>query len=112
MNEDWTWEFPASITVTDADGVICVMNQASRETFKADGGATLIGTDVLACHPEPARTKTAELYQRRKPNHYTIQKAGQKKIIHQIPWYHEGVFAGFVEMAIPIPEDLPHFERG
>lgn len=35
----------------------------------------------------------------------------KKKIIHQIPWTRNGVFAGFVEISIPIPDDLPHFDR-
>jgi hypothetical protein len=25
---------------------------------------------------------------------------------------HDGVFAGFVELAIPIGDHLPHFDRG
>lgn len=111
MSEEWTWDIPAAVTVTDAEGVIVEMNRAARETFKADGGAALIGTNVLDCHPEPARTKTARLYETRAANHYTIQKGGQKKIIHQIPWYRDGAFAGLVEISIPIPEELPHFSR-
>ena len=45
-------------------------------------------------------------------NHYTIAKGGQRKIIHQLPWFDGGAFAGFVEISIPIPEALPHFDRG
>ena len=29
-----------------------------------------------------------------------------------MPWFEGGVFAGFVEISVPIPDDLPHFERG
>jgi transcriptional regulator with PAS, ATPase and Fis domain len=107
----WIEELPAAVTVTDADGMILAMNARSKEAFAKDGGGALIGTSVFACHPEPALTKTRELYARREPNHYTIRKNGQKKIIHQIPWYREGRFAGFVELSIPIPDDLPHFDR-
>ena len=107
----WIEEFPAAVTVTDADGMIVAMNARSKEAFAKDGGGALIGQSVFACHPEPALTKTRELYARRAPNHYTIRKNGQKKIIHQIPWYRDGKFAGFVELSIPIPDDLPHFDR-
>lgn len=107
----WIEEFPAAVTVTDADGMIVAMNKRSKEAFAKDGGGALIGQSVFACHPEPALTKTRELYARREPNHYTIRKNGQKKIIHQIPWYRDGKFAGFVELSIPIPDDLPHFDR-
>ncbi len=110
-NDEWIEGTPVAITVTDADGTILAMNARSRETFAADGGGALIGTSVFACHPEPALTKTRELYASRAPNHYTIRKHGQRKIIHQIPWEKNGVFAGFVEISIPIPDELPHFDR-
>lgn len=109
---NWTDQIGIAITVTSADGTITEMNPTSITTFAADGGAKLIGTDVLACHPEPSRTKLAVMYKERKPNHYTIQKNGQKKIIHQLPLFKEGVFQGYVEISIPIPNKLPHFERG
>lgn len=107
----WIDELPAAVTVTDADGTIVAMNSRSQETFSADGGAALIGQSVFACHPEPSLTKTRELYARRQPNHYTVRKHGQRKIIHQLPWYRDGAFAGFVEISIAIPDELPHFDR-
>lgn len=107
----WVDELRASITVTDADGTIIEMNDHSLASFEAEGGAALIGTSVFDCHPEPARTRTLELYERRKPNHYTIRKDGRRKIIHQMPWYRGGAFAGFIEISIPIPDEMPHFDR-
>ncbi len=62
--------------------------------------------------PSRARlTAIARALRKPAPNHYTISKGGQKKIIHQIPWYREGAFAGFVEISIPIPDTLLHFDR-
>ena len=107
----WVEEIPIAITVTDEAGTILAMNARSRETFAADGGGALIGSNVFDCHPEPARTKTRELYEKRQPNHYTIAKGGRRKIIHQIPWTRDGRFAGIVEISIPIPDELPHFDR-
>ncbi len=107
----WIEEFPAAITVTDAEGTILAMNRRSCETFAAEGGAALMGSSILACHPEPARSKLTALFKRRSPNSYTIRKGGRKKVIHQIPWYRDGAFAGFVEVTIPIPDELPHFDR-
>ena len=113
MTDDGSWleEFPAAITVTGADGTILEMNARSRETFAKDGGGALVGRSVFDCHPEPARSKTRRLYEDRLPNHYAIRKDGRKKIVHQVPWYRGGVFAGIVEITFPIPDDLPHFER-
>jgi transcriptional regulator with PAS, ATPase and Fis domain len=109
--DNWTNQVALAITVTDANGIITAMNPASIATFAKDGGAKLIGSDVLACHPEPSRTQLASMYQAHQPNHYTIRKKGQRKIIHQIPLMEEGVFQGYVEISIPIPDDLPHFNR-
>jgi transcriptional regulator with PAS, ATPase and Fis domain len=109
--DNWTNQVAIAVTVTDANGIITEMNLASIVTFAADGGARLIGSDVLACHPEPARTQLASMYQARQPNHYTIRKNGQRKIIHQLPLMSEGVFQGYVEISVPIPDELPHFDR-
>ena len=107
----WSNQVAIAITVTDAGGIIKEMNPTSIATFAKDGGAGLIGSDVLACHPEPSRTKLDSMYRERRPNHYTIRKNGQKKIIHQLPLMNEGVFQGYVEISIPIPDELPHFDR-
>lgn len=112
MSDHLWWEtIPAAVTVTDAAGIIVAMNERAKETFAADGGAGLIGRSVFDCHPEPARTRTRQLYETMEPNHYTIEKDGRKKVIHQIPWYREGAFAGVVEISIPIPETMPHQKR-
>ncbi len=110
-SNNWVNQAAIAITVTDANGIITEMNPASIATFAADGGDKLIGCDIMACHPEPSRTKLASMYKSQKPNHYTISKKGQKKIIHQIPLFKEGVFQGYVEISVPIPEHLPHFDR-
>ncbi len=107
----WIEELPAAVTVTDAGGTIVAMNAASCRTFAEDGGAALIGQSIFACHPEPARTKTQALFKDRQPNHYTISKNGRTKMIHQLPWYRDGQFAGFVEISVVVPEVLPHFAR-
>jgi transcriptional regulator with PAS, ATPase and Fis domain len=107
----WFEEFPAPITVTDEAGTIVAMNAASRQTFAADGGGALVGRSVFDCHPEPALTRTRELYARREPNHYTVRSHGVRRIIHQFPWTRDGAFAGFVEISVVIPEELPHHDR-
>jgi hypothetical protein len=110
-NPDWMSEFPAAITVCTTDGNIVAMNDKSCSTFAAEGGARLIGTNLLDCHPEPARSKVAELLKSGASNVYTIEKGGNRKMIYQSPWYHNGTFAGFVELSLPIPDEIPHFNR-
>jgi transcriptional regulator with PAS, ATPase and Fis domain len=111
MDGSWTQELPAAITVTDAAGQICELNARSVTAFAASGGAELLGSDVLACHSDATREKVACLYRSPRANHYTIRKNGQRKIIHQLPWYRDGQFAGVVEISVAIPDDLPHFDR-
>ena len=114
MNEnEWIKEFPAAITVCDAEGLLLEMNDKAAKTFAADGGRKLIGSNMLDCHPEPARTKTERLLSSRERNVYTIEKNGVKKMIYQSPWYKNGEYAGFVELSLEIPfGEMPHFVRG
>jgi transcriptional regulator with PAS, ATPase and Fis domain len=108
---DWAAELPVSVTVCDTEGRILEMNDKSREVFAADGGAALVGTNVLDCHPEPSRTKLAKMMAEQRTNVYTIQKKGVRKLIYQAPWFRDGVYAGFVELAFEIPWSMPHFDR-
>jgi transcriptional regulator with PAS, ATPase and Fis domain len=107
----WVDEFPAAITVCDEKGTIIEMNALAIKAFEKDGGEKLIGTNVLDCHPEPARSKLRDIMDTRRTNVYTIEKAGIKRLIHQAPWYKDGQFAGLVEISFEIPFDLPHFVR-
>jgi hypothetical protein len=109
---DWIKEFPGSVTVCDPDGVILEMNDRAALTFAQDGGYGLIGSNLLDCHPAPAREKLEALMASRAKNVYTIEKKGIKKLIYQSPWYKDGQYAGFVEMALEIPAEMPHFIRG
>jgi transcriptional regulator with PAS, ATPase and Fis domain len=111
-NIDWTQQLPVAITVVDTNGIILAMNARSKETFAKDGGGALVGTSVYDCHPAAAQEHIARMMQTHEPNHYTIAKNGRRKIIHQIPWFKDGEFAGLVEISVPIPDSMPHFDRG
>lgn len=108
---DWTDEFPASVVVTGADGTVLYMNTRAAATFAAEGGAALVGHDVRGCHPPAAREKVEDLFATRRLNAYTIEKNGVRKLIYQSPWFNGGEFAGYVELSLPIPGEMPHFVR-
>lgn len=113
MNEyDWGKEFPAAVTVCDPEGIILAMNDKAAKGYEKDGGYNLIGSNMLDCHPEPARKKTEHLLAACEKNVYTIEKNGLKKMIFQSPWYKDGEYAGFVELSLEIPFEMPHFIRG
>ncbi len=109
---DWVKSFPGAVTVCDRDGIILEMNERSQLTFASDGGAKLIGANLFDCHPEAARLKLQEMITNRQTNVYTIEKGGVKKLIYQTPWYANGEYAGFLELSLEIPFDMPHFVRG
>ncbi len=108
----WIKEFPAAVTVCDAEGIILEMNDKAAKTFEADGGYNLIGSNMLDCHPGLSLQKTERLLAAKVKNVYTIEKNGVKKLIYQSPWYKDGEYAGFVEISLEIPFEMPHFVRG
>lgn len=108
----WSDEFTGSITVCDPDGIILYLNARAATTYAADGGLQIIGTNLLDCHPVPARAKLQYLMDNRQKNVYTIEKNGVKKLIYQSPWFEGAEYRGFVELSLEIPVELPHFIRG
>ncbi|MEN6410166.1 MAG: diguanylate cyclase [Anaerolineaceae bacterium] len=109
---EWAREFDGAVTVCDVNGIILYMNAKAERTFASDGGASLVGKNVLDCHPEPARSKLFALLQTGKSNVYTIEKNGVKKLIYQSPWRENGEYRGLVELSLELPAEIPHFKRG
>jgi hypothetical protein len=107
----WVREFPGAITVCDLAGTILMMNDRAAAAFRTEGGQALVGSNVLDCHPEPSRSKLRDLLERPRDNVYTIEKRGQRKLVYQVPWCRGGVPAGFVEVVLELPAEMPHFVR-
>ena len=104
---DWVKEFNGAVTVSDKQGIIIYMNDKSQQGY----GGSLVGRNSLDCHPEPARTKYAQMLENQTTNTYTIEKQGIRKLIHQAPWFQNGEYAGLIELSIEIPQEMPHFFR-
>lgn len=103
-------EADVAVTICDKDGKIIEMNEQSREVNLKDG-ASIIGQNVLDCHPEPARSLLEHLMTAEEKHVYTISKGERKKLIYQIPWYQGGEYAGFIELSMVIPKVMPHYVR-
>ena len=110
-NYPWVEEFGAAVTVCDAEGIILELNERSAQMFKEQGGKSLLGSNVLDCHPEPSRTKLSQLMEQRQSSTYTTEKNSRRKLIHQAPWYRGGQYAGFVEIVLALPDTMPHLIR-
>jgi len=111
MDSKWVKEFPAAVTVCDTKGIITEMNEKSAEVFKNEGGYELLGTNLFGCHTEESNEKIKQIMEEAKPNVYTIEKHGGKKLIYQSPWYENGKMMGLVELSLEIPFEMQNFIR-
>ncbi|MCL1893334.1 MAG: PAS domain-containing protein [Holophagaceae bacterium] len=109
--QDWMDDFGASITVVDKDFVVTSMNKKAMSTFEKYGGKALINKNLADCHNERSMAIMRNILESGKPNTYTIEKGGIKKLVHQAPWKKDGAIAGLVEFSIEIPWELEHFKR-
>lgn len=96
-----------AVTVCDTECNIVYQNDRSVEV-----NGDMRGKNMLGCHNERSKSIINRILTEGMSNSYTISKKGQKKIIHQTPWYNEGKIAGIVELSIVIPEEMPHYNRG
>ena len=108
---DWVRDYPAAISVCDTEGTIIALNRLAAENFRRDGGERLVGTSLFACHPEPANAIIRRLLAEHTANTYFVEKQGRRKLVHQAPWYRDGVFAGLSETIIDLPADIPTHRR-
>lgn len=100
-----------AVTICDSKLDIAYMNAKSHATFAQYGGASLVGSNLGACHKPGSVRKIGEIIAKAEPNVYTIKKDGIKKLIWQGPWTAEDGSTGLVEISIPLPEVMPHFDR-
>ncbi len=112
MDSRWLAEFPGGMMICDLRGVILDMNDRAAANYADEGGRTLIGKNLLDCHPEPARSKFADLLAAPRVNAYTIEKGATHKVIYQAPWFENGEVRGLVELSLVVPAQMPHFVRG
>ena len=97
---------PSSITVCDTEGIIVAMNAASRDNFLKRGSGKLIGTSLFECHPESANNTIRHLLSTESSQTYITENKGRKRLIHQGPWYNNGIMAGLVETIIDLSGEI------
>lgn len=94
------------VTVCDKNGIILEMNAESCRQFKEDGGSELIGKSLLDCHPEPARAMVIQMLQSQTPHTFLSKNGSGSTLVHEIPWYEDGKYMGFVEISIKLPSTI------
>ena len=108
--EAWMQELSCAVTVCDTAGVVVYQNEKSKQVFASDGG-DLLGKSLKDCHKPESWAMLLRLMEERASNSYTIEKNGIRKLIHQTPWYKDGVLKGMVEFSIVLPAELAHHCR-
>jgi transcriptional regulator with PAS, ATPase and Fis domain len=108
---DWAKNMPVSAIVSDENGKITYMNDYAIKNFEGDGGSALIGKNLFECHNDNSNRIIHEIMDNNKPNFYTIEKKGIKKLIYQMPLNENGKCTGLVELSLIISDDMPHFMR-
>ena len=108
---EWFEKLDGNVIVSNAEGTIIYMNETAVRKYEKDGGAELIGKNLMDCHNENSRRILREIMLTHEKNVYTIEKRDKKKIIYQTPWMDGGVFKGIVELSLEIPFEMPHYKR-
>ena len=104
-------EFSSVITVCNTKGIITYMNDRAKALFSNDKGEQMLGSNLYDCHPEPSKSKLRHLIENELENLYTVEKNGQKKLIHQTPLYEDGKYVAYLEMSTILPMNMPHYKR-
>ena len=110
-DQDWVEEFPAAVTVCDADGNILMMNQKERRQFNLAEGETLAGRNLADCHSKSSNRKIKRLMRRQQMTVYTVEEYSKRELIIQGPWYQNGKFSGLVEISIDLAGEILHVVR-
>jgi len=111
VKSEWFDELPCSVAVCDNEYTILYLNDRSAEVNAADGGKSLVGRNMMECHPPEAQVKLRKVMASGRPNVYTIEKKGVRKMIYQSHWKEGGRVRGLVEVTFELPAEIPHFVR-
>ncbi len=98
-----------AVTVCDLNGRVIYCNAKARQTFAKYGD--IMGFNLKNCHSPASWEKIVAMLENGSSNTYTIEKAGQKKLIHQMPWHENGIVKGLIELSIILPAEMPHHVR-
>lgn len=109
FNIDWAQAIGCAVTVCDTEGVILYMNERACATFAKHGD--LIGRNLMDCHNARSQAMIRHMLATGETNAYTVTKHCVRKLIFQTPWRRDGVIAGLAEISIPLPADMPHYDR-
>jgi transcriptional regulator with PAS, ATPase and Fis domain len=108
---EWFERLPCSVTVCDQDYRILYMNEKAAEATADEGGRALVGKSLMDCHPPEAQEKLRKVMGSKRPNVYTTEKNGKKKLVYQCQWSRGTAVGGLVEFWFELPKRVPNHVR-
>jgi len=108
---EWFEQLPCSVTVCDKEYTILYMNSKAAEANSNNRDKSLIGRSLMDCHPLKAQRRLRKVMASGKPNVYTTEKKGSKKMVYQCHWKKGGRIGGLVELTFELPSDVPNLVR-
>jgi len=111
ISPEWFEQLPCSVTVCDKNYTILYMNDRAVEMNSKHGGKALVGKNLMDCHPPEAQKKLRRVMASGRPNVYTTERKGAKKLVYQCHWKRKERRAGLVELILELPSDIPNFVR-
>ena len=108
---EWFEQLPCSVIICDRKYKVLYMNDKAAKDHAEDGGRALVGSDLMDCHPPDAQAKLRDVLASGRPNVYTTENRGRKKLIYQCQWKKGGRVGGVVQLVIDLPKDMPHHVR-
>jgi transcriptional regulator with PAS, ATPase and Fis domain len=111
ISSEWFEQLPCSITVCDRNYKILYMNAMSAKVNKESGGKSLVGKNLMDCHPPEAQAKLEEVMTSGKPHAYTTERKGIRKMVYQSHWKRNGRVGGLVELYFELPRVVENHVR-
>ena len=108
---EWLERMPCSVIVCDKKYTILYLNEKAAHDHAEDGGSALVGKDLMDCHPPEAQEKLREVMASGRPNVYTTERKGKRKLVYQCQWKKNGRVAGLVQLVIELPPNMPNHKR-
>jgi PAS domain-containing protein len=108
---EWFKQLPCSVMICDKKYTILYMNEKAAQVTSKDGGKALIGKNLMDCHPPEARVKLKKIMALGRPNVYTTETRGAKKLVYQCRWKKGRRVGGLVEFSFELPGDITNFIR-
>jgi hypothetical protein len=108
---EWFEQLPCSVMVCDTRYRILYLNDMAAKDHADDGGKELVGRNLMDCHPPEAQEKLRKIMTSGRPNVYTTERKGKKKLVYQCQWKKRGRVGGLVQLVAELPGDIPNIVR-